>query len=292
MTPENPGFSGSTLDRADPMRADPQALAVLRQHSGARWLQLQGFDPVLTVQGALDWSAAPPTDDEASVILLGLVDGAPHFVVLENHTADAPLFRSPRVMEVLATLGPQDMAIYGAARSLIDWHGKHRFCGKCGAPTLAHRAGWGRRCSGCETEHFPRVDPVVIMVAEHAGRALVGRQASWPEGRYSALAGFLEPGETMEEAVARELFEEAGVRATRVRYVTSQPWPFPAQLMLACIAQVDSDTLNIATDELESALWVTREEVLAALAGDPHAVFAAPPTYAVAHSLLKHWAHS
>ena len=290
MTPENPGFSGSTLDRADPMRADPQALAVLRQHSGARWLQLQGFDPVLTVQGALDWSAAPPTDDEASVILLGLVDGAPHFVVLENHTADAPLFRSPRVMEVLATLGPQDMAIYGAARSLIDWHGKHRFCGKCGAPTLAHRAGWGRRCSSCETEHFPRVDPVVIMVAEHAGQALVGRQASWPEGRYSALAGFLEPGETMEEAVARELFEEAGVRATRVRYVTSQPWPFPAQLMLACIAQVDSDTLNIATDELESALWVTREEVLAALAGAPDARFAAPPAYAVAHSLLRHWA--
>ncbi|RFO98966.1 NAD(+) diphosphatase [Rhodoferax lacus] len=290
MTPETPGFSGNTLDRADHLRADPQALADLLCHNGARWLHMQGFDPVLTEDGALDWSTAPATDARADAILLGLVDGAPCFVVLENQTIEAPLFRSPRVMQVLATLGPAEMAIYGTARSLIDWHGKHRFCGKCGAPTSVQRAGWGRRCGGCAAEHFPRVDPVVIMVAEHAGRALVGRQASWPEGRYSALAGFLEPGETMEEAVARELFEEAGVRATQVRYVTSQPWPFPAQLMLACIAQVDSDALTIATDELEGAIWVTRDEVLAALAGAPDAKFLAPPAYAVAHSLLKHWA--
>lgn len=290
MTPETPGFSGGTLDRADPLRSDPQAVAALRQHSGARWLRLQGFDPVLTADGALDWTAAPAADAQAPAILLGLRGAVPHFVALEQHATDAPLFRSPRVMEVLATLDGEDMAVYGTARSLIDWHGKHRFCGKCGAPTHAHRAGWGRRCSGCAAEHFPRVDPVVIMVAEHAGRALVGRQASWPSGRYSALAGFLEPGETIEEAVARELLEEAGVRATRVRYVTSQPWPFPAQLMLACIAEVDSDALTIATDELEDALWVSRDEVLAALAGDAHARFAAPPAYAVAHALLRHWA--
>jgi NAD+ diphosphatase len=290
MTPETPGFSGGTLDRADHLRADSQAIAELLRHSGARWLRLQGFDPVLTAHGTLDWSAAPLPETDVTTILLGVQDGVPHFVVLEEHCADAPLFRSPRVMEVLATLDAQDMAIYGAARSLIDWHGRHRFCGKCGAPTLVHRAGWGRRCSGCESEHFPRVDPVVIMLAEHGGRALVGRQARWPAGRYSALAGFLEPGETIEEAVARELFEEAGVRATRVRYVTSQPWPFPAQLMLACVAQVDSDALTIATDELESAMWVTREDVLAALAGAGDAKFLAPPVYAVAHSLLKHWA--
>jgi NAD+ diphosphatase len=128
------------------------------------------------------------------------------------------------------------------------------------------------------------------MVAEHAGRALVGRQASWPAGRYSALAGFLEPGETMEEAVARELFEEAGVRATRVRYVTSQPWPFPAQLMLACVAEVDSAELTIAKDEIQDAIWVSKAEVRAALAGDAGAKFLAPPAYAVAHALLAHWA--
>lgn len=292
MTPEKPGFSGGTLNRADNLRTNPEAVAALRAHTGARWLHMQGFDPVLTEEGALQWSSSPAHGAHVPGILLGLLDGTPHFVALENQSTDAPLFRSPRVMEVLATLGPEDMATYGTARSLIDWHGKHRFCARCGAPTQVHRAGWGRMCSNCAAEHFPRVDPVVIMVAEHAGRALVERQASWPEGRYSALAGFLEPGETMEEAAARELFEEAGVRATQVRYVTSQPWPFPAQLMLACIAQVDSDGLNIATDELESALWVTREEVLAALDGEPHASFAAPPAYAVAHSLLRHWAQT
>jgi NAD+ diphosphatase len=131
---------------------------------------------------------------------------------------------------------------------------------------------------------------VVIMLAEHNGRALLGRQASWPKGRYSALAGFLEPGETVEEAVARELFEEAGVRASHVRYVTSQAWPFPAQLMLACIAEVQDDALRIDTNELEDAVWLSREEIRAALAGDPGASFRLPPVYAVAHSLLQHWA--
>jgi len=182
------------------------------------------------------------------------------------------------------------MAVYGAARSLIDWHLRHLFCGRCGAATVHARAGWGRTCNSCNTEHFPRVDPVVIMLATYQGKALVGRQTSWPHGRYSALAGFLEPGETIEEAVARELFEEAGVRATRVNYVTSQPWPFPAQLMIACVAEVESDVLTLAPAEIEDALWVTREEVHAALAGDASAKFIAPPAYAVAHSLLTHWA--
>ena len=294
MTPYQPGFSGSLLDRADPLRGDAAALATLLQHPQARLLQLQGFDPALSSEGALVWDALQGRYLDAAgaeaLILLGLLDGVPHFVALQQHSTDAPLYRTPRTMQVLSLLGPQDMATYGTARSLIDWHGRHRFCGKCGGATLAHRAGWGRRCTLCESEHFPRVDPVVIMLAEHGDRALLGRQASWPAGRYSALAGFLEPGETVEEAVARELFEEAGVRATRVRYVTSQAWPFPAQLMLACIAEVQSGVLTIATDELEDALWLSRDEVRAALAGDADARFLLPPAYAVAHSLLQHWA--
>ena len=294
MTPFQPGFSGSLLDRADTLRGDAAALANLLQHPQARLLQLQGFDPALTPEGALVWDALPGQDlnedGAATLILLGLLDGIPHFVALQQHSTDAPLYRTPRTMQVLSLLGPQDMATYGTARSLIDWHGRHRFCGKCGGATLAHRAGWGRRCSVCAAEHFPRVDPVVIMLAEHGGKALLGRQASWPPGRYSALAGFLEPGETVEEAVGRELFEEAGVRASAVRYVTSQAWPFPAQLMLACIAEVHSDVLTIATDELEDAIWLSREEVRAALAAEPDARFLLPPAYAVAHSLLQHWA--
>jgi NAD+ diphosphatase len=294
MTPYQPGFSGSTFDRADHLRGDAAALAVLQQHPQARLLQLQGFDPALTAEGALVWGGVTDQHltevDTLSLILLGLLDGIPHFVGLQQHSAEAPLYRTPRTMEVLSLLGPQDMATYGTARSLIDWHGRHRFCGKCGGATLAHRAGWGRRCTACDSEHFPRVDPVVIMLAEHGGRALLGRQASWPKGRYSALAGFLEPGETVEEAVARELFEEAGVRAIHVRYVTSQAWPFPAQLMLACIAEVKDDALHIATDELEDAVWLSQDEVRSALAGDQSARFQLPPVYAVAHSLLQHWA--
>lgn len=292
MTPFQPGFSGSLFDRADPLRGDAEALSALLQHPQARLLQLQGFDPALTSEGALVWHGLQGLTeaDTAALILLGLLEGVPHFVALQQHSAEAPLYRTPRTMEVLSLLGPQDMATYGTARSLIDWHGRHRFCGKCGAATLLQRAGWGRRCVACGSEHFPRVDPVVIMLAEHGDRALLGRQASWPAGRYSALAGFLEPGETVEEAVARELFEEAGVCASRVRYVTSQAWPFPAQLMLACIAEVIDDTLNIATDELEDAIWLSRAEVRAALAGDPAARFLLPPVYAVAHSLLQHWA--
>ena len=294
MTPFQPGFSGSTFDRADHLRGDLAALATLLLHPQARLLQLQGFDPALTAEGALVWNSLldqeRSEDYAVSLILLGLLDGIPHFVGLQQHSAEAPLYRTPRTMEVLSLLGPQDMATYGTARSLIDWHGRHRFCGKCGGATVAHRAGWGRRCSVCDSEHFPRVDPVVIMLAEHGNRVLLGRQASWPKGRYSALAGFLEPGETVEEAVARELFEEAGVRASSVRYVTIQAWPFPAQLMLACIAEVQDDTLHIATDELEDAVWFSRDEVRAALAGDPNTRFLLPPAYAVAHSLLQHWA--
>ena len=291
MTPFQPGFSGSLLDRADPMRSDAPALALLLQHPQAQLLQLQGFDPAISAEGALVWELLQSQPDVgASLILLGLLQGIPHFVALQQHSAEAPLYRSPRTMEILSLLGPQDMATYGTARSLIDWHGRHRFCGKCGGATLAHKAGWGRRCTVCESEHFPRVDPVVIMLAEQGDRVLLGRQASWPVGRYSALAGFLEPGESVEEAVARELFEEAGVRASAVRYVTSQAWPFPAQLMLACIAQVQDATLSIATDEIEDAAWFSRDEVRAALNGDAQARFLPPPVYAVAHSLLHHWA--
>ena len=294
MTPHQPGFSGSLIDRADPVRGDAAQLATLLQHPQARLLQLQGFDPALTCEGTLAWARladqALADSSAASLILLGLLDGIPHFVALQQHCAEAPLYRTPRTMELLSLLGPQDMATYGTARSLIDWHGRHRFCGKCGSHTLAHRAGWGRRCTVCDSEHFPRVDPVVIMLAEHGGRVLLGRQASWPQGRYSALAGFLEPGETVEEAVARELFEEAGVRASAVRYVTSQAWPFPAQLMLACIAEVQDDALTLAKDEIEDAVWVSREALRAALAGDQTLGFLLPPTYAVAHSLLQHWA--
>ncbi len=290
MTPHRPGFTGYPFDRADNIRADAASLSAMMTDWRARLLRMQGLEPVLSADGALDWGLITDTTDDATLILLGVYDECPHFVSLPKQADGATLFRSPRIMAALAALSPNDMAIYGAARSLIDWHLRHGFCGRCGAATALFRAGWGRTCTGCGAEHFPRVDPVVIMIAEFKGKALVGRNVSWPAGRYSALAGFLEPGETIEEAVARELYEEAGLVARHVRYVTSQPWPFPAQLMIACVAEVTSDALTLAPGELADALWLTCDDVRLALAGDARAPFLAPPHYAVAHSLLQHWA--
>jgi NAD+ diphosphatase len=194
------------------------------------------------------------------------------------------------VWKLLGILSHADAALWGTARSLIDWHNRHRFCSACGSPSELFRAGWGRRCPACAAEHFPRVDPVVIMLAEHDGRVLLGRQPRFPPRRYSALAGFVEPGESIEEAVTRELREEAGIEATQVRYIASQPWPFPGQLMIACLARAADDRLTLDREELDDAFWASRSEVEAALAGDPAAPFLAPPPFAIAHSLLRAWA--
>jgi NAD+ diphosphatase len=290
MNQHRAGFTGYPFDRADHIRTDADALEALMNSMHARVLKMRGFEPELSPHGALDWNSLADVSADAELILLGLHEDKPHFAILPAEAEGGTLFRSPRLMAAFASFSANDLAVYGTARSLIDWHLRHGFCNKCGGATKLFRAGWGRKCAGCNTEHFPRVDPVVIMIAEFEGKALVGRNTSWPEGRYSALAGFLEPGETIEEAVARELFEEAGVVATHVRYVTSQPWPFPAQLMIACVAEVTSDVLTLAPAELSDALWLTPDEVRAALVEADGAKFLAPPPYAVAHSLLKHWA--
>jgi NAD+ diphosphatase len=203
---------------------------------------------------------------------------------------DAGAGGDPRALfRVIEAMAPADAALWGTARSLVHWHNRHIFCGVCGAETAVFRAGWGRRCPNCGAEHFPRVDPVVIMLAEHDGKVLVGRQPTYPPGRYSALAGFVEPGESLEQAVSRELGEEAGVVAGPVRYVASQPWPFPGSLMIACIAAAQSDALDLDGEELEDAIWVDRDGVAAALAGERDAPFLAPPRFAIAHTLLTRW---
>ncbi len=279
------GFTGGWLDRADHLRNDAVALAEARADPRTRLLQLPGGDPAIDGEGRLIWSAMAALDGEP--VFLGLSDGIAHFVELRaDHRGGG--VRSPGLFRMLDLLPADEAAVFGAARSLIDWHARHPFCAGCGATTDFWRGGWARRCTSCGAEHFPRVDPVVIMLAEHDGRALVGRGAAWPAGRYSALAGFVEPGESIEEAVARELFEESGVRVRDVRYIASQPWPFPGQLMIGAFATADNDALNIDTNELETAMWVTRDEVRAALAGEA-APFLPPPRYAIAHTLLAEW---
>jgi NAD+ diphosphatase len=283
-----PGFTGGLLDRADRLRHDADALSAAMGNWQARLLKLHNFEPEVTEDGRLGWTMLTEAPDEAEFVLLGLEDGKPRFAAFIPGEAAPPAFRSPNLFGVLDQLRPGEAATFAAARSVIDWHARHRFCANCGNPTELFRAGWGRKCGSCSTEHFPRVDPVVIMIAEHDGRALLGRQPAWPAGRYSALAGFLEPGESIEEAVAREIEEEAGVRVSGVRYLASQPWPFPSQLMIACVGIAQDDAITLDENELERADWFTRDEVRAALDGD--GPFVAPPPYAIAHTLLTMWA--
>ena len=283
-----PGFTGARIDRADAIRNDPARLAEAQSAISARLLRLDGLDPQGDEQGQLVWGSLAEAGDDAELAFLGLVDGKPRWVALAppGTVIDA---RSRTVWRVLNFLNPDQVAMYGAARSLIDWHARHRFCANCGAPTHSAKGGWQRSCSGCGAQHFPRTDPVVIMLAEHDGSVLVGRQPPWPKGNFSALAGFIEPGESIEEAVARELFEEAGVTTTAVRYTASQPWPFPSSLMIGCIASVSDKAIVLDTNELEAAMWVTRDEVAAAVAGAADARFTAPPVFAIANSLFRYW---
>ena len=283
------GFTGAWLDRADQLRADASAFAEACADPRARCLAMEGVDFIPADGGGLLWEALDPSD-ERPLLLLGRDErGIPYFAreaAVGQRGVDA---RSRNVMRLLPLLSAQDLALYGGARSLVDWHARHRYCANCGAGTEIFRAGWGRKCDGCNAEHFPRVDPVVIMLAEYQGKVLVARQPGFPPAFFSALAGFVEPGECLEEAVARELFEEAGIRVKDVRYVASQPWPFPSSLMVACSATALDDTLTLDETELEAAMWVTREEVQAALAGDMDAPFVAPPPLAIARHLLAHW---
>jgi NAD+ diphosphatase len=281
-----PGFTGAGLDRADRLRLDEPRLAELAASVEARLLRLSGLDPELDEDGRLGWEEMLEVEEH---IFLGLRGDTPLFAPLIRAE---PGQRAWSVFALLNRMAGEDTAVWGTARSLIEWHNRHLFCGACGSPTIAFRGGWGRRCSGCGLEHFPRVDPVVIMLAEHDGRVLLGRQPQYPAGRYSALAGFVEPGESIEEAVARELGEEAGIEVSEVRYVASQPWPFPGQLMIACTATATSDEVTLDMTELEDAIWVDRAGVRAALDDAADAPFLAPPHFAIAHTLLRHWAGS
>ena len=278
--PPEPFFSGAGLDRADLLRSQPERIAELARDPAARELQwLDGF-PSLDSDGRLSWSKV---DDPA--LFLGFDQGSPRFTSLAPHSPADIRAAFP----LLALLDPNDAAIFAAALSLTNWHRRHQFCASCGQPSAIIRGGWSRRCESCEAEHFPRVDPVVIMLAEHDGRLLLGRQPQYPPNRYSALAGFVEAGETIEAAVARELAEEAGIAVADVTYIASQPWPFPSSLMIGCTARALDDRLTIDTTELDDARWFTRDEVAAALAGAPDAAFLPPPPYAIARTLLENW---
>ncbi|NJC35142.1 NAD+ diphosphatase [Sphingomonas jejuensis] len=277
------GFTGSPLDRADHLRADPERVAALARAPGSLMAKLTLLDPVLDEDGRLAW--VEPEGEPLA--FLGFINGIARFALLSGERGAAR--RTSGLSALLDRMPPDEAATYALARSLVDWHARHGFCATCGGKTHPIRAGWARACAACGAEHFPRTDSVVIMLAEHGGDVLLGRQPAFPPGRYSALAGFLEPGEAIEEAVARELKEEAGVVATHVRYVASQPWPFPSSLMIGCIATVADRHITVDRTELEDARWFSRAALAAAMAGAPDAAFGVPPPYAIAHSLMAAW---
>lgn len=238
------------------------------------------------------------------------LDGLEEAVFLGLDKADAPIFAvnlSPSFkldgsllqgageftdMRAAASgLSPMEANLAATARSLLEWHRSHRFCSKCGAQSEPAEAGWKRVCPSCGAEHFPRTDPVAIMLAVKDDKCLLGRQASWPAGFWSALAGFVEPGETVEQAAARELEEEAGIKAdpAKAEYLFCQPWPFPSSLMVGIIVEAETIEVSVEQDELEAARWITREEARQVLAGT-HPDIYAPPPMAVAHHILKTWA--
>jgi NAD+ diphosphatase len=246
----------------------------------------------------IDWQPVTPwrvrIAEGATCVLLGLEDGRARFALdataapLPDDGADLGDMRGlAGVMEAGAA------AVLGEARAIIDWHARHRFCAACGTPTTVHSAGWSRRCPTCKAQHFPRTDPVVIMLPVRGERCLLGRNARRAGARFSCLAGFVEPGETLEAAVRREVLEESGLRTGRVTYIASQPWPFPSSLMCGFVAEAISEELAIDHAELATARWFTRPEVLAmaarSAAGDDAPDTLAPPI-AIGHHLARRWA--
>ena len=280
--PPDPFFAGAGFDRADHLRADPAAIAELYGHDEARQLVWRDGAPAVDEQGKLRWKpveGSPP-------LFLGFNHGSPRFSALPDGDPTTTAYAH---FQLLGSLDAGEAPTFAAALSLANWHRRHGRCSSCGGSTDPNRGGWSRMCGSCGSEHYPRVDPVVIMLAEHDGRLLLGRQPQYPPGRYSALAGFVEPGESIEAAVARELAEEAGISVRDVRYLTSQPWPFPNSLMIGAWAEASEDSLRIDKNELDDARWFTRNEVVAALSGDPAAPFQAPPRTAIARTLLHLW---
>lgn len=295
-------FAGDPLDRGGDLRNDPERLAEQTVHPGAVAMVLwegrplvEASDPPRLAWLALTHARAVVPDRE---LFLGLWEGAPCFAIEVEGSIDpsagplAGLGAFHEMREAAAMLPGPDAAMAGTAKSLFDWRRRHGFCAACGVETETCCGGWKRVCPACGVEHFPRVDPVTIMLAIYKGgaepRCLLGRQAGWPEGRMSALAGFLEPGETIEAACAREIMEEAGLTVTAVRYHSSQPWPFPSQLMIGLICEVDSEDAAPDQTELEAVAWLTRAEATAVLAGQ-HPAITAPPRIAIARTLLQAW---
>ncbi|PRY23111.1 NAD+ diphosphatase [Aliiruegeria haliotis] len=310
-------FGGGGLERAAELRCDRAALTRMVAEDTARIVPFWKSKPLvvgcdeggLSLAG-LSSGAAALSHATEEPIFLGLADGTPWFAVdispwepagQDTDTIGAFVdlseqrypglpddHRFAELRTIMNRLSPLDAELAATARGLMAWHQTHGFCARCGHASDMEEAGWQRRCPACDATHFPRTDPVVIMLVTHGNSVLLGRSPGWPDGMYSLLAGFVEPGETIEAAVRRETFEETGVRIGAVEYLASQPWPFPASLMMGCRGVAKDRKIKIDPREIEDAIWVTREEMLQVMAGD-HPHIKAARSGAIARFLLTNW---
>ena len=299
-------FAGNPLDRASERRTKPEWIAEQLASSESLGIAMWNGQPFV--------EPAPTAENPAGLQiaylpakLVGELAGGPErllFMGLWKETAvfavdledvanpgDGPLQGFGKFEDLRAValrLPPNEAAIVATAKQMFEWRRRHPHCAVCGQRSEAQDGGWKRKCPACETEHFPRTDPVVIMLPFHGDRCMLGRQERWPPGMFSALAGFLEPGESIEEACARELSEEAGLRAVKVRYHSTQPWPYPSSLMIGLIAEVEDDEGTPDQAELSEIRWFTRSQARDLIAGRLDGV-AAPNKLAIAHQLIKAW---
>jgi len=295
------GYTGSVIERAADLRHDPLAIAALEAEARARAFVISGervvmrkgvpyHDPAFTL------AAASIIAVKQEQVFLGRHNGAPLFGIAIDPDAfevlksdDDLLATDLRSIATGALVAPEHLPPLATAKALLAWHGRHRFCSNCGASTQVTQAGWRRDCARCGAEHFPRTDPVVIMLAIDGDRCLLGRQSRFAKGMWSCLAGFVEPGETIEDAVRRETLEEAGIVCGRVAYFASQPWPFPMSLMIGCHARALTTELKVDRSELEDARWFDRDEVVAMmLRRHPDGLTATHP-FAIAHHIIRAW---
>jgi len=305
------GFAGSGLNRAAELRADPARMTALLAQGGTVVPIWRG-KPLAVAGQALGWLAAdhPALYSMGEPLFLGLDDGIARFAAdlsdwapdtsadpvqagffdpSEQSHPDLPADHAfVELRGLMLALTPREAELVATAKAVLQWHRSHRHCSACGVASAPINAGWQRVCPSCMAQHFPRTDPVVIMLVTRGNRALLGRSPGWPEGMYSCLAGFVEPGETPEAAVRREVAEESGIPLGAVRYVASQPWPFPASLMMGFRAEALGDDIILDPIELEDARWVTREEMVAVMAG-MHPTLRPARKGAIAYTLIANW---
>ena len=302
-------FGGSGLDRAADLRDAPERTAELWPMG--RVLLMWRGRPLMAEAGGLAFLATghPLAGQRDGAIFLGRNEDVAVFAqdisawVPDDPTAqqagffDTSVQRHPdlgsdlmfgELRAVMAALSPREAELAATARALLEWHRSHGFCASCGARSDMVHAGWQRTCPACKAQHFPRTDPVVIMLITRGNSVLLGRGPTWPEGMYSLLAGFIEPGETIEAAVRREVFEESGIVVGDVGYLASQPWPFPASLMIGCRGEAVSDVITLDPNELQDARWVSREDLLSAFAGS-HPLIKPSRKGSIAQFLMAHW---